>query len=80
MKTFLWILIAILIVAHQDFWYWTDDTLAFGFLPIGLAYHMGISTAAGIVWFLMVNLAWPKQLDEIDTGAADPSEATEAAQ
>jgi uncharacterized membrane protein len=65
MKTVLWILIAILIVAHQDFWNWNDGTLVLGFIPIGLAYHMGISLGAGIVWFLMVNLAWPKQLDEV---------------
>lgn len=74
MKIFLWILIAILIVAHQDFWNWNDGTLVIGFIPIGLAYHMGISAAAGIVWFLMVNLAWPKQLDEIDTQPADATE------
>ena len=74
MKIFLWILIAILIVAHQDFWNWNDGTLVFGFIPIGLAYHMGISATAGVVWFLMVNLAWPKQLDEIDTQPADATE------
>jgi uncharacterized membrane protein len=67
MKTVLWILIAILIVAHQDFWNWNDGTLVLGFIPIGLAYHMGISLGAGIVWFLMVNLAWPKQLDEVES-------------
>ena len=73
MKTVLWILIAILIVAHQDFWNWNDGTLVLGFVPIGLAYHMRISLAAGIVWFLMCNLAWPKQLDEIEV-----EETTEA--
>ncbi len=74
MKTVLWILVAILIVAHQDFWNWNDDTLVLGFVPIGLAYHMGISLAAGIVWFLMVNLVWPKQLDEVDAQPADAAE------
>ena len=73
MKTVLWILVAILIVAHQDFWNWNDSTLVFGFIPIGLAYHMVISMAAGIVWFLMCNLAWPKHLDEIES-----EETTEA--
>jgi uncharacterized membrane protein len=74
MKVFLWILIAALVVAHQDFWNWNDGTLVLGFIPIGLAYHMGISAAAGIVWFMMVNLAWPKQLDEVDSQAVDATE------
>lgn len=73
MKTVLWILVAILMVAHQDFWNWNDETLVFGFIPIGLAYHMGISLGAGIVWFLMCNLAWPTQLDKIEA-----EETTEA--
>ena len=80
MKTVLWILIAILIVAHQDFWNWNDSTLVFGFIPIGLAYHMAISMAAGIVWFLMCNLAWPKHLDEIDSSPAGSSDSTEVSQ
>lgn len=71
MKTLLWILIAILLLAHQDFWFWDDPTLVFGFLPIGLAYHMGISLVAGFVWWLMCVFAWPKHLDELD--AAPPS-------
>jgi hypothetical protein len=27
-------------LAHQDLWFWRDSTLVFGFLPVGLAYHV----------------------------------------
>ena len=36
-----------LLILHHDWWFWTDGRLVFGFLPIGLAYHMLISIAAG---------------------------------
>ena len=66
MKIVIWILVAALIVAHQDSWNWSDDTLLFGFLPIGLGYHMLISIAAACVWFFACTFAWPKGVDEFD--------------
>ena len=59
MKTFIWILVLLLIVLHQDTWLWENDSLLFGFLPIGMAWHVGISIAAAIVWLLAVRFAWP---------------------
>lgn len=64
MKHFVWILVAVLLLAHHDFWFWNDDRLVFGFLPIGLFYHVFISIAAACVWFLAVTMAWPRELDE----------------
>jgi hypothetical protein len=69
MKTLIWLLVIILIIIHQDFWYWEDATLVFGFLPIGLAYHAGISIAAGIVWTLACQFAWPEGIDDFDNEA-----------
>jgi len=73
MKVFVFALIVLLAAAHQDFWWWSDhDTLVLGFLPIGLAYHAGISVAAAILWALAVKYCWPKDLpdasDEASTG------------
>ncbi len=38
-KTAVYLGILVLGLLHQDFWFWDDPTLIFGFLPVGLAYH-----------------------------------------
>ncbi|MEM6777448.1 MAG: DUF3311 domain-containing protein [Planctomycetota bacterium] len=48
-----------LLILHQDNWFWTDETLVFGFLPIGLAWHAGISVGASVTWFAATKIAWP---------------------
>ena len=65
MKYFVWFLIVLLVVLHQDFWNWTDGQLVFGFLPVGLAYHVAHSLAAVLIWLLAVRYAWPAD-DERD--------------
>lgn len=65
MKHIVWILLLLLIVLHQDFWFWTDDTLVAGFMPIGLAYHVGLSLAASVVWWLATRYAWPVDDEEV---------------
>lgn len=55
-------LVIVLLILHQDNWLWNNDTLLFGFMPIGLAWHAGISMAASFTWFLATRIAWP--LDE----------------
>ena len=57
-------LVVLLLIVHQDNWFWDDSTLVFGFMPIGLLYHAGISLAAGMTWFLAIKFAWPAGLDE----------------
>ena len=59
MKYLLCGLVIGLLVVHQDNWFWDDPHLVFGFLPIGLAYHAGISIAAAVVWWLAIQFCWP---------------------
>jgi len=49
-----------------------DRTLVFGFLPIGLAYHVGYSLAAAALMAVMVRFAWPGHLE--DAGNSTHSE------
>ncbi len=66
MKLLIWLLVAALIILHQDFWNWNNHKLYFGFLPIGLYYHIGISIAAALVWSFACTFAWPKGIDEFE--------------
>lgn len=52
-------LVLLLLILHQDNWFWSDGTLVFGFMPIGLLWHAGISIAASATWFLATKIAWP---------------------
>jgi len=52
-------LVVFLLILHQDNWFWTDDTLVFGFMPIGLFWHACISIAASLTWALATKIAWP---------------------
>lgn len=70
MKKLVILLVASLLVLHQDFWFWDDiDPVIFGFLPIGLAYHVGLSIAAAFVWALAAKYCWPPELDASEHGA-----------
>ena len=67
MRKLVYASIVLLAVAHQDFWWWTTaEPLVFGFLPIGLAYHAGISILAAILWALAVKYCWPIGVDDSD--------------
>jgi len=51
---------------HQDSWNWrAAEPLVFGFLPIGLAYHVAYSILAAITMAVLVKFAWPKHLESI---------------
>ncbi len=52
-------LVVVLLILHQDNWFWTNDTLLFGFLPIGLFWHACISIGATVTWYLATVIAWP---------------------
>ncbi|MEK7414606.1 MAG: DUF3311 domain-containing protein [Planctomycetota bacterium] len=56
--------LVLLIALHQDFWLWTDRTLLWGVLPIGLAYHVGYAVVAALTMALLVRYAWPKGVDD----------------
>ncbi|MFQ5490248.1 MAG: hypothetical protein ACE5GE_05955 [Phycisphaerae bacterium] len=71
MKKAVYGFIILLVIAHQDFWWWDDsDTLVLGFLPIGLAYHAGVSVLAGLGWALAVRYCWPLHDDPSADGGA----------
>lgn len=72
MRKLVWALIVLLAILHQDFWFWNDiEPLVFGFIPIGLAYHIGVSIAAGILWALAVHYCWPADVDVPDSAASN---------
>jgi hypothetical protein len=54
------------VLLHQDVWFWTDKTLVFGFLPIGLVYQIGYSFLAALLMWVLVRFAWPAELDAVD--------------
>jgi len=64
-------LVLVMIALHQDFWFWTDKTLVLGFVPVGLAYHLGYSVLASLTMWVLVRAAWPAQLEQHEPAAAD---------
>ncbi len=67
MKKLVFVLVAVLAVLHQDFWWWhTYEPLVFGFIPVNLAHHVGISIASSVVAALAVKYSWPTDVDELD--------------
>jgi len=76
MKILIFTLIVLLAAAHQDFWWWGDhQTLVLGFMPVGLAYHAGISLAAAILWALAVKYCWPEGLPDASDGTSTEDRA-----
>ncbi len=73
MKYVVWGLVVLLLTIHQDIWFWEDNTLVFGFMPIGLLYHACISLAAGFTWYLATKFAWPLDEEPAANSAANSS-------
>jgi len=69
-----WLGVIVLLVLHQDFWYWDDPTLVCGFLPIGLAYHALYTLVAACLWAGAVRCAWPSHLEKLATPVADDTD------
>ena len=63
------LLILALAVLHHDVWWWDSRETLFGFMPIGLAWHMAISIAAAVVGWIAVTWCWPAALDEEDVSS-----------
>lgn len=72
MKNIIWLLVALLIILHQDFWYWNSEQIVLGFIPIGMFYHVCLSLAAAFVWFLACTFAWPEGVDEFEESSVAP--------
>lgn len=59
-------LVILLYILHQDFWFWREALpLVFGFLPVGLFYHLLYTPAIVAVMWLLVKYAWPSHLEEV---------------
>lgn len=71
MRGFLIFLAILLGILHQDFWWWDNTTLLFGFLPIGLAYHALFSLLAAGLWALFVKYSWPEELEAYASAGTD---------
>lgn len=65
MKWLATVWVIVLIALHQDNWNWTNKTLVFGFLPLGLFYHACYAVVASLTMWMLVKVAWPKELDHI---------------
>ena len=60
----IWIAAIVLLLLHQDVWFWDDRTMVMGFMPVGLFYHALFSLAAGGLWALAVKFAWPDHIEQ----------------
>lgn len=70
-KVSLTLLVGVVYLLHQDCWNWKAiQPLTFGFLPVGLAYHVGYSLLATVLMAVLVRFAWPSHLDE-DSGTSN---------
>lgn len=72
------LLVAAFYLLHQDFWNWEKiHPLVLGFLPVGLAYHVGYSLLAAALMAVMVRSAWPDDLDPVEAPPAGPGRSKE---
>ena len=76
MHRVVWGLVLILLVLHQDIWFWNNETLIFGFMPIGLFFHACISVGAALTWWLATQYCWPGDLEYQEANAQPEGEAT----
>ena len=59
------IAIIALYLLHQDFWFWRAATpIVFGFLPIGLFYHVCYTLVISALMWALVKYVWPAHLEE----------------
>ncbi len=61
MKRLILVAAILLAVLHQDTWWWDSTAVVLGFLPVGLAYHVGFSLASALLWLVAVKFAWPSR-------------------
>lgn len=56
--------VAVLYLLHQDVWFWRSARpLAFGFLPVGLAWHAAYCVAVSLLMVWLTRVAWPAHLE-----------------
>ena len=75
-RLFLVLLVVVLYALHQDVWFWrVAQPIVFGFLPIGIFYHVCYTLAVSLVMWLLVKLAWPSQLEAVEASIAEEDPA-----
>ena len=66
--------VVVLAVLHQDVWFWdAAKPMIFGFMPIGLAYHVALSLLAAVFWWWAATFCWPQE--DSSAAEADPKDA-----
>ncbi len=76
MKKLVACLFLFMLVLHQDFWWWDNDSLIFGFMPVGLAFHALFSILCAVLGWFAIKTIWPHELDEAKQAAA-PADTSE---
>ena len=75
------LMVVVTYVLHQDFWFWrAARPFVFGFLPIGLFYHVCYTLAVAVVMWLLVKHAWPSHLEKSGQDSRLQSEMAEMAE
>lgn len=59
-RTVVCVCAVLMIVLQQDFWLRDNPGLIAGIIPVGLAWHAGISLGSVCVWYLIVSWCWPQ--------------------
>jgi hypothetical protein len=71
LKPLLAVWVVLVLLLHQDIWFWKDRTLVFGSIPIGLAYHACYTILAACTMALLVRFLWPSHLEDEEVYAAE---------
>lgn len=70
-RRWLYALLLLAFLLHNDLWLWSDARLVLG-LPVGLVYHIALClVASGILW-LLVRFAWPAEATGGETEEGGP--------
>ena len=57
LRWFLYLLVLLLFILHNDFWFWGTSKIVLG-IPIGLLYHILFCFAASVLMFSIVKFVW----------------------
>ena len=69
MRWLLVLVVLFVLVLRHDYWWWDDARpLLFGFLPVGLWWQTLVTLLAAAMMWMLVKFAWPAHLEE---GAGD---------
>ena len=74
MKKVVVALFVIMLIIHQDIWFWSDASLVFGFMPIGLFYHALFSIGCAVLGALAIKFLWPTEAEAHSETAVEEDE------